>query len=300
MYRVETGVGQQQCVGVRQPDVLRGEDHQPPCEEAWLLAPGQHARQIVDRGIGVAAPHRFDEGRDDVVVLLAVLVVEGDVLLQAVGDVLVGDRQFALRRPGQYVEDIEQLAGVAAREFEQRTRLLHFDLACFQFRVGRQRPVEQRLQVFVLQRFEDVDLATAQERRDHLERRVFGRGAYECHDALLDGSQQRILLAFVETVDFVDEQEGRLGVEKALFAGRLDHFAHVLDARRDGREREERTVELRGDDLRQRGFTHARRAPEYERRHVARFEELAEHAVLTHEVLLPDIFVYRAGAQSFG
>ena len=163
------------------------------------------------------------------------------------------------------------------------------------------------MQVFVLQRFEDVDLAAAQERRDHLERRVFGRGAYECHDALLDGSQQRILLAFVETVDFVDEQEGRLGVEKALFAGRLDHFAHVLDARRDGREREERTVkslggavELRGDDLRQRGFAHARRAPKDERRHVARFEELAEHTVLTHEVLLPDIFVYRAGAQSFG
>ena len=101
-------------------------------------------------------------------------------------------------------------------------------------------------------------------------------------------------------MDFVDEQEGRLGVEKALFAGRLDHFAHVLDARRDGREREERTVELRGDDLRQRGFAHARRAPKDERRHVARFEELAEHTVLTHEVLLPDIFVYRAGAQSFG
>ena len=95
-------------------------------------------------------------------------------------------------------------------------------------------------------------------------------------------------------------RKGGLASKKALFAGRLDHFAHVLDARRDGREREERTVELRGDDLRQRGFAHARRAPKDERRHVARFEELAEHTVLTHEVLLPDIFVYRAGAQSFG
>ena len=114
VYRVEAGVGQQQGVGVRKPDVLRSEDHQPPGQKTRLFASGQHARQIVDRGIGVAAPHRFDEGRDDVVVLLAVLVVEGDVLLQAVGDVLVGDRQFALRRPGQYVEDIEQLAGVAA------------------------------------------------------------------------------------------------------------------------------------------------------------------------------------------
>ena len=72
------------------------------------------------RGVGIAAPHRFDEGRDDVVVLFAVLVVEGDVLLEAVGDVPVGDRHLAVGGPDDDFEDVEQLARVAAREAEQR------------------------------------------------------------------------------------------------------------------------------------------------------------------------------------
>ena len=129
----------------------------------------------------------------------------------------------------------------------------------------------------------------------------------QVHRLLLE-QRKTLSLGGVQDVKSFDENEvllvtvcGVLTIRgKALFAGRLDHLAHVLDARRDGREREERTVELRGDDFRQRGFTHARRAPKDERRHIARFEELAEHTVLTHEVLLPDIFVYRAGAQSFG
>ena len=101
-------------------------------------------------------------------------------------------------------------------------------------------------------------------------------------------------------MDFVDEQQRGLLVEEPLLARRLDHLAHVLHARRDGREGEERAFQLCGDDLRQRGLAHARRSPEDERRDVARLEELAEHPVFAHEVLLPDIFVYRAGAQSFG
>ena len=96
VHRVEAGVGQQQGVGIGQADVFRGQDHQPAGDEARLFASGQHAGQVVDRCVGIAAPHRFDKGRDHVVVLFAVLVVEGDVLLQTVGDVLVGDRYFAV------------------------------------------------------------------------------------------------------------------------------------------------------------------------------------------------------------
>ena len=295
MYRVEAGVGQQQGVGIGQPDVLRGQDHQPPGQEPRLLAPGQHPRQVVDRGVGVAAADRFDEGRNDVVVLFAVLVVEGDVLLEAVGDVLVGDRHLAVGGPDDDFEDVEQLARVAAREAEQRAGLRDFDPAFLEFRVGRQGTVEQCLQVLVFERLEDVDLAAAQQRRDHFERGVFGRRADEREDALLDGSQQRILLRFVETVDFVDEQQRGLLVEEPLLARRLDHLAHILHARRNGREGEERTFQLRGDDLRQRGLAHAGRSPEDERRDVARLEELAEHPVFAHEVLLPDVFVDRAG-----
>ena len=232
--------------------------------------------------------------------LFAVLVVEGDVLLQAVGDQPVGDRQPALVGRQQNVQNIEQLARIAAREAEQRLRFAHVDPPLAQFGVGGDRTVEKPLQLGVLHRSQDVDLAAAQQRRNHLERRVFGRGAHERHDTLLDGTQQRILLRLVETVDFVDEQDRRRRVEEVLLAGRFDHFAHILDPRRNGRQREEGAFELRGHDLSQRGLPHPRRPPEDERRDVARLQKLAENAVAAHQMLLPDVVVERAGTEAFG
>ena len=120
--------------------------------------------------------------------LFAVLVVEGDVLLETVGDVLVGDRHLAVRGSDDDVEDVQELARVAAREFEQRAGLRDLDVAFLQFGVGRQGSVEQHLQVLVFERLEDVDLTAAQQRGDHLERGVFRRGADQRDDALLDGS----------------------------------------------------------------------------------------------------------------
>ena len=160
---------------------------------------------------------------------------------------------------------LSRLACVASRETEQRARLPDLDFPLPEFRVGGQRPVEQRLQVLVLHRAENVNLAAAQQRRDHLERRVLGRRADERHDTLFDGPQQRVLLRLVEAVYLVDEQERGPLVEETALAGRLDHFAHLLHARRHGREGEEGTFELRGDDPREGGLAHARRTPEDER-----------------------------------
>ena len=120
--------------------------------------------------------------------LFAVLVVEGDILLETVGDVLVGDRHLAVRGSDDDVEDVQELARVAAREFEQRAGLRDLDVALFQLGVGRQGTVEQHLQVLVFERLEDVDLTAAQQRGDHLERGVLRRGADQRDDALLDGS----------------------------------------------------------------------------------------------------------------
>ena len=232
--------------------------------------------------------------------LFAVLVVEGDVFLEAILYVLVGDRHLSVGGPDEDVEDVEQLAGIAPREPEQRSGLPDLDFAFAQFEVGAQGAVEQRLEVLVLQRPEDIDLAAAQQRGDHLEGGVFGRGADQRDDPLLDGPEQRILLRLVEAVDFVDEEERGPLVEEALFAGRLDHFADLLDAGGDGRKGEEGPFELRGDDLGERGFAHARGTPEDERGNVSRFEELAEDAFRAYEVLLSDVFVEGFGAQAFG
>ena len=85
-----------------------------------------------------------------------------------------------------------------------------------------------------------------------------------------------------------------------LKKGRFDHFAHILDPRRNGRQREEGAFEFRGHDLSQRGLPHPRRPPEDERRDVARLQKLAENAVAAHQMLLPDVVVERAGTEAFG
>ena len=101
-------------------------------------------------------------------------------------------------------------------------------------------------------------------------------------------------------MDLVDEEERRALVEEPLFARRFDHLAHVLHARRDGREGEERAFQLRGDDLGQGGLAHARRPPEDERRDISRLEEFAEHPVFAHEMFLTDVIVDGLRAQAFG
>ena len=55
-------------------------------------------------------------------------------------------------------------------------------------------PVQQLLKVGLVERLEDVELTTGQQRTDDLEGRVLGGGTDECDDALLDGAEQRVRL----------------------------------------------------------------------------------------------------------
>ena len=67
-------------------DVLGGEDDHPPGHEERILTGLEHAHQPVDGGVGIARSHAFDERGDDVVVLLAALVVAERLLLQRLLD----------------------------------------------------------------------------------------------------------------------------------------------------------------------------------------------------------------------
>ncbi len=67
-------------------DVLGGEDDHAPGHEERILAGLEHAHQPVDGGVGIARAHAFDERGDDVVVLLAALVVAERLLLQRLLD----------------------------------------------------------------------------------------------------------------------------------------------------------------------------------------------------------------------
>ena len=70
-----TATRQRLRVGVA--DVLGREAHQPARDVERILAGLEHARQPVERRVGVAVAHRLVQRRDEVVVLLAGLVVAG-------------------------------------------------------------------------------------------------------------------------------------------------------------------------------------------------------------------------------
>ena len=61
-------------LGIGEADVLAGANHQPPCDEAHLLAGVEHFREPVNGGIGIAATDAFDESGDRVVMAFVAVV----------------------------------------------------------------------------------------------------------------------------------------------------------------------------------------------------------------------------------
>ena len=68
--RARRRVGDDERVGVGEPDVLGREDHEPARDEARVFARFDHAREPVEPGVGIGAADRLDERGDDVVVLV--------------------------------------------------------------------------------------------------------------------------------------------------------------------------------------------------------------------------------------
>ena len=89
--RAESCLGNKKGLGIGVADVLGGRDHDAARDELGVLARVEHAREPVERGVGVAAAHRLDEGADYVVVHVAGLVVAQPMARVGLEDVLGGD-----------------------------------------------------------------------------------------------------------------------------------------------------------------------------------------------------------------
>ena len=107
MHRVEAGIGQEQCIGVGKANIFGGEDDESAGNKARLLATSQHTGEVVDSSIGVAATHRLDKCRNNIVVLLTRLIVQGDILLQALRNTLIINYYVAVCSAHNDVEDVE-------------------------------------------------------------------------------------------------------------------------------------------------------------------------------------------------
>ena len=162
---------------------------------------------------------------------LAVFVVGQRILLQACLDEFVGNHDGLCRlRLYHEFQNVEQLACIAAAVSEHRSRLLQLNVQLRELGVGGNGALQQGQQVVLLERLQHIELATREQRANHLERRVLRSGADERDDTPLYSSQQRVLLRLRETVYLVDEQNRRCRREEAVLLRTLYHIAHVLHA----------------------------------------------------------------------
>ncbi len=120
---------------------------------------------------------------------------------------------------------------------------------------------QQRGDLFVGERFEHIDAAAREQRRNNLKGRILGRCADQPDGAALDVGQKGVLLRLVEAVNLIDEQDGARVHLRGLRGGD-HHLLDLLDAAHHGGKLDEGGLGGLGDDLGQRGLAHSRRTPQ--------------------------------------
>ena len=170
--RLLGGHGGGQHCGVGEPHVLGGVNDDAAGDVAGVLPGGDHARQVVHRGVGVRAAHRLDEGADDVVVLVSGAVVTHRCHVRGPLDVghldegrRAGSRCLRQDRAGGGLQHGERLAGVGAgHAHDLLARLLADAHGAGQAPLVIQRAIDQAPDVIGPQRLERQEQGAGQER----------------------------------------------------------------------------------------------------------------------------------------
>ena len=231
---------------------------------------------------------------------LALLIVSQRILLQLFLYHLISDNHFlAASRFHHQFQDIEQFPGITATEAEHGCGFLQLNLLLLEFHILGDGTLQESLQVFLLQRFEHIELATGKERTDYLERGIFRGSTNQGDNTLLYRPQQRVLLALGEAMNLINKQDRRSRIEESATLRSLYHLAHILYATGNGRKGVERDLQGLGYDLSQSSLAHSRRSPENKRGYAPCVYHLAQYGTLTHQMLLSDIIGERARSHSF-
>jgi hypothetical protein len=264
---------------VGQADVLAGQDHQPPGDEPRVLPCLEHPRQVVQRGVGIGATQRLDERRDDVVVLVALPVVAD----RRPVDRRLGRGQVDHRaaggpgRAGGRLEIGQRATGVAAGQPDQVVAgvVIEGERAAEAALVD-QGALDDVGDVGVGERVQLQQEAAGEQRGDHREERVLGRGRDQGDPAVLDSGQEGVLLGLAEAVHLVDEQHRLAAPMGQVGARLLDRGPHLLDAGRHGRDLHEGTVGGAAHDRGDGGLARARRPPQQQRQGLAALDQLTQ------------------------
>ena len=284
-------VGKHETVRVGEADVLRGEDHEAPGDEAGILAGVEHAGEPVQRRVRVRAADCLDEGRHDVVVLV-IAVTQGAGGQRRLG-VVQGDGGASVLggQAGRDLERGEHVAGVALGPLHEMRPGIVVDpeLTTPETPLGLgQGSVRQLRQRAGIDGLEAEEGGAAEQRCGEREERIFSGGTDEDEEALLDVRQERVLLGAVEPVHLVEKQDCPPPVLSEAGASSLDDLTHVLDPGVHRGERLERLLGRSGDEAGDRGLAGARRAPQDDGREPVGLDERAQWLARPEEMFLTD------------
>ena len=292
---IDAGFHDRDQLRIGEPDVLAGADHQSAAGRGQV-AGFEKPAEIVNGGVGIGAAHTFLKGGNDIVMLVAVLVVAHGAALNKLLDRLERDVLLAVFLVGgdrRQLQGIHRLAHVAAAAggdlggaafFQGNGNALFLpQQLCGSvngaFHLGRRHALELK------------DRRAAEDRVVNIEIRILGGGGDQGDAAVFNVFKEHLLLLFIEILDLVQIEQDAVHAGKGVQLGddRLD-----ISGRSGGAvEFFKRFIRFVCDIGRQRGLADAGRTVENQIRHDAALDYLAQGLAGAEQVLLPDDIVER-------
>ena len=301
--RTETLIGvprrnrHRQSLGIGKADILHRKPRQTAQKIERIFSALDHARRPVERRIGIRTAQGFMQRADEIVVSLAVLVVNRRAVLDDFFQIRPVHHSVCRSEIVDAFNKIDKITPVAVGKVANHRHcvIVNRKFASDDFF----RPFNNLLKCGGIQRFHDEDLAAGEKRAVEFERRVFRRCADECHRAVFDVGQKTVLLCAVEAVNLIDEQQRPFSV-KPPFCGFVKRLAEVGDSGKDGGERNEMHVGSVRHQPCNRGLSASGRTPENETGNAFRLQHLADRAVGSEQMILPDDVVDRFRTETVG
>ncbi len=277
--------------GIGVAHVFRGYRQQPARNIERIATGAHHAGIPIERRIRCRAANGLVHRRDEVVEVIAALVETGHVLPHHGGEQCAVDHPrpgtVGFGHVGQQLQIVEGLAPVPIHGFRQR--LLHpggeGEARVVEATGVLHRLIDHGEDIQLLQPFEQIDPGPGEQRVVQFERGVLGGGADEGDGAVFDVGQEHILLALVEAVHLVHEEDGAHPAP-AVLLGLVDGGSDLLDAGGHRREPLHLGLAVVSNQFSQRGLAGARRAPQDHGVAVARQDRLAQRFVGPEDMLL--------------
>ena len=283
-----------QGLGIRKAHIFRSADHDAPGNKGRLLAAIDHPRQVVQRRIRVAASHTFDESGNDIVMIVPILIVGRRSLTGHLGDFLRRQHGAIGEHGARLLQEIQSHPRVATGVGgNQRERLLAGSivmnpqpplLIC-------QRPPKDRHDGLVGQRLQMNQPHTRKQRPVDFEIGILCGGADQNECAIFYIREQHILLALIEPMNFIDENNGAPAIVRKLLLRLGHHVTNILDTAGGGIHFHEMTLRHLRNHRSDGSLPAARRSEKEKRRDRVLLDHAIQKRPAPYGRLLPHDFI---------